>query len=292
MLQRAMGAIALLGGILLAGSYLVHASSEQNSDPSVFGQEPASVSSSSPAPISISSASSVPGAIEPARVQPPRPRDEAEAKILSVLDALDHYREGTSNVPREDGRMLRLLTEATGARNVVEIGTSNGYSGIWFSLALSKTGGHLTTFDIDKGRFEMARDNFKKAGVDGLVTQVLGDAHKEVVRLKEPIDLLFIDADKQGYLDYFTKLLPLVRPGGLVVAHNMASPPPDPAFVKAVTTNPELETLFVNMDNQGLGIAPRSGEIDLPRGDQRGVQDSIRSSSARSASWAPIGKEI
>ena len=250
-----MGAIALLGGILLAGSYLVHASSEQNSDPSVSGQEPASVSSSSPAPISISSASSVPGAIEPARVQPPRPRDEAEAKILSVLDALDHYREGTSNVPREDGRMLRLLTEATGARNVVEIGTSNGYSGIWFSLALSKTGGHLTTFDIDKGRFEMAKDNFKKAGVDGLVTQVLGDAHKEVVRLKEPIDLLFIDADKQGYLDYFTKLLPLVRPGGLIVAHNMASPPPDPAFVKAVTTNPELETLFVNMDNQGLGIA-------------------------------------
>jgi len=164
-----------------------------------------------------------------------------------VLDALDHDREGTSNVPREDGRMLRLLAEATGARNVVELGTSNGYSGLWFSLALSKTGGHLTTFDIDKGRFEMARNNFKKAGVDGIVTQVLGDAHKEVARLKDPIDLLFIDADKQGYLDYFTKLLPLVRPGGLIVAHNMASPPPDPAFVKAITTNPELETLFVNM---------------------------------------------
>ena len=140
------------------------------------------------------------------------------------------------------------------ARNVVEIGTSNGYSGLWFSLALSKTGGHLTTFDIDTGRFQMAKDNFKKAGVDCMVTQVLGNAHKEVARLKDPIDLLFIDADKQGYLDYLTKLLPLVRPGGLVVAHNMASPPPDPAFVKAITTNPELETLFVNMHDQGLGI--------------------------------------
>jgi predicted O-methyltransferase YrrM len=150
--------------------------------------------------------------------------------------------------------MLRLLVEATGARNVVEIGTSNGYSGLWFSLALSKTGGHLTTFDINKGRFEMARDNFKKAGVDGTVTQVLGDAHREVARLKDPIDLLFIDADKQGYLDYLTKLLPLVRPGGLILAHNMASPRPDPAFVKAITTNPELETLFVNMNDQGLGI--------------------------------------
>ena len=77
-----------------------------------------------------------------------------------------------------------------GARNVVELGTSNGYSGLWFILALTKTGGHLTTFDIDKGRFEMARNNFKKAGVDGIVTQVLGDAHKEVARLKDPIDLL------------------------------------------------------------------------------------------------------
>jgi predicted O-methyltransferase YrrM len=171
-----------------------------------------------------------------------------------MLDALDHYREGTSNVLRGDGRMLRLLAEASGARNVVELGTSNGYSGLWFSLALSKTGGHLTTFDIDKGRFEMARNNFKKAGVDGIVTQVLGDAHKEVARLKDPIDLLFIDADKQGYLDYLTKLLPLVRPGGLIVAHNMASPPPDPAFVKATTTNPELETLFVNTESMGLGI--------------------------------------
>ena len=56
-------------------------------------------------------------------------------------------------------------------------------------------------------------------------------------------------------LGYLAKLLLLVRPGGLIVAHNMASPPPDPAFVKAITTNPELETLFVNMDNQGLGIS-------------------------------------
>ena len=159
------------------------------------------------------------------------------------------------NVPLEDGRMLRLLTEAVGAKTVVEIGTSNGFSGLWFSLALGKTGGHLTTFDIDRGRFEMARANFKKAGVESLVTQVLGNAHQELAQLKGPIDVLFIDADKTGYLDYLTKLLPLVRPGGLILAHNMASPPPDPAFVQAITTNPELETLFVNMHDQGLGIS-------------------------------------
>ncbi|MGZ3395159.1 MAG: O-methyltransferase [Isosphaeraceae bacterium] len=87
-----------------------------------------------------------------------------------------------------------------------------GYSGLWFSLALSKTGGHLTTFDIDKGHFEMARNNFKKAGVDGIVTQVLGDAHKEMARLKDPIDLLFIDADKQGYLDSSPSCCPWFAP--------------------------------------------------------------------------------
>ena len=121
MLQRARGTIALLSGFLLAGSYLVQASSGLNSDPTALAQEPVSVSTplaqepvsvSTPSPASIPSASSVPGATEAARVQPPRPRDEAEAKILSVLDALDHYREGTSNVPREDGRMLHLLAEA------------------------------------------------------------------------------------------------------------------------------------------------------------------------------------
>jgi predicted O-methyltransferase YrrM len=251
MLDRAMGALALLAGILLAGSFFVKAGNPTRYSPplpELVARNKATSSASTPA------GSSVPGATESAHVQAPMARDNQEAKILGVLDELDHYRQGTMNVPREDGRMLRLLVEAAGARNVVELGTSNGYSGLWFCLALSKTKGHLTTFDIDRGRFEMASANFKKAGAQGLVTQVLGDAHKEVARVKSPIDLLFIDADKQGYLDYLTKLLPLVRPGGLIVAHNMQSPPPDPAFVKAITTNPELETLFVNMHDQGLGI--------------------------------------
>jgi predicted O-methyltransferase YrrM len=251
MLDRAMGALALLAGVLLAGSFFVKAG-----DPSRYSPPPpellASVAVAKAA--STPAASSVPGATEPARAGAPTARDDKEAKILDALETLDHFRKGTMNVPLEDGRMLRLLTEAVAARNVVELGTSNGYSGLWFCLALSKTGGHLTTFDIDRGRFEMARENFKKAGVEAMVTQVFGDAHKEVGRLKDPIDVLFIDADKQGYLDYLTKLLPLVRPGGLILAHNMQSPRPDPAFVKAITTSPALETLFVNMDDQGLGI--------------------------------------
>jgi caffeoyl-CoA O-methyltransferase len=188
---------------------------------------------------------------------PPLSKSEAEKKILSVLDDMDkNQRRGMMNVPTSDGRLLRLLTETIGAKHVVEIGTSNGYSGNWICLALQKTGGKLTTYEIDARRASLARENFKRAGVDKLVTLVEGDAHKEVTKLKEPIDLAFIDADKEGYVDYLKKLSPLVRPGGLVVAHNIrmgggrGSGTQD--YVKAITTNPDMETIFYQ---QGAGIS-------------------------------------
>jgi predicted O-methyltransferase YrrM len=186
---------------------------------------------------------------------PPMPKSDAERRILGVLDDLDRNRRaGNMNVPVEDGRLLRVLAESTGAKRVVEIGTSNGYSGLWLCLALRATGGTLTTYEIDRGRAALARDNFKRAGVDRLVTLVEGDAHVEVGKRKEPIDLLFVDADKEGYLDYLNKLLPLMRPGGLIVAHNMRSPAPDPRYVRAITTNPDLETVFLNMHAAGVGV--------------------------------------
>ena len=186
---------------------------------------------------------------------PPAPKSDAEQRILAVLDDLDrNQRWGNMNVPVLDGRLLRVLAESINARHVVEIGTSNGYSGLWFCLALRATGGKLTTYEIDRRRAALARENFKRAGVDQMVTLVEGDAHAEVTKRSEPIDLLFIDADKGGYLDYLHKLLPLVRPGGLIVAHNMRSPAPDPRYVKAITTNPDLETVFLNMLDAGVGV--------------------------------------
>ncbi len=185
-----------------------------------------------------------------------QPKSETEKKILAVLDDIyQTQRRGSMSVPLEDGRILRMLTEALGAKHVVEIGTSVGYSGVWFCLALRQTGGKLTTFEIDAGRAAMARANFKRAGVDGIATIVEGDAHERVKELKEPIDLLFLDADKEGYLDYLNKLLPLVRPGGLVVAHNMTQRMADPRYVKAITTNPDLETTFINMEDSGIGVS-------------------------------------
>jgi len=183
------------------------------------------------------------------------PQDESEQRILAVLDDLDrNHRAGTLIVPLEDGRLLRLLTEAAGAKRVVEIGTSNGYSGIWFCLALRKTGGQLITHELSAERAKSARENFQRAGVEHLVTLVEGDAHETVAALREPIDVLFIDADKPGYLDYLTKLLPLVRRGGLIIGHNMHRPQPSPDYVRAITTNPQLETLFLNMHAAGIGV--------------------------------------
>lgn len=185
----------------------------------------------------------------------PLAKDEAEKRILDVLDDIDrNHRAGNLIVPREDGRLLRLLAESARAQRVVEIGTSNGYSGIWLCLALRKTGGRLITHEIDETRAAAARRNFERAGVESLITLVMGDAHETVKNLREPIDVLFIDADKPGYPDYLQKLLPLVRPGGLIIGHNMHRPAPDPAYVKAITTNPELETLFLNMDAAGVAV--------------------------------------
>lgn len=184
----------------------------------------------------------------------PTGQAEAETRILAVLEEMDRDQRGMMNVPVKDGRFLRLLAEATGARHVVELGTSNGYSGIWWCLALKTTGGRLTTFEINEERAALARANFKRAGVEGLVTLVQGDAHQTVTSLKDPIDIVFIDADKEGYVDYLNKLLPLVRPGGLVIAHNIDPGMADPEYVRAITTNPAVETLFLNLGTGGISV--------------------------------------
>jgi predicted O-methyltransferase YrrM len=191
----------------------------------------------------------------PPPAREPLPKNDPEKRILSVIDEMTRDRgQRYLSVSPEDGRLLRLLTESIGATRVVEIGTSTGYSGLWFAIALRSTEGKLVTHELDPDRIRTARANFKKAGVDDLVTLIEGDAHETVLQHKEPIDILFLDADKEGYVDYLKKLLPLVRPGGLIVAHNMQSPSPDPRYLDAITTNPDLDSSFLLMNGPGMGV--------------------------------------
>src|SRR5579864_3806196 len=181
---------------------------------------------------------------------PPLAKSESEKRILATMNEAVKAKELYANVPAIDGRMLRLLTETTGAKNVVEIGTSTGISALWFCMALEKTGGHLTTFELEHPRAELARAHFRKAGVERLATIVEGDAHQNITKLKDPVDIVFIDAEKEGYVDYLRKMLPLVRPGGLILAHNINMVAD---YVKVVTSNPDLDTVFYMEGNQ-LGV--------------------------------------
>lgn len=166
--------------------------------------------------------------------------------VLADIAANERFR----NVPQHDGRLLRIMTQSMGAKHVVEVGTSTGYSGIWIALGLKQTGGKLTTFEIDAQRAATARENFAEARMDDIITLVEGDAHKEVAKLSGAIDIVFLDADKEGYIDYLNKLLPLVRPGGLILAHNINPRMADPKYMEAITANPNLETVV----RGGMGI--------------------------------------
>jgi predicted O-methyltransferase YrrM len=186
---------------------------------------------------------------------PALPRSDWEKKVLSVIGDMDRdpSRRHKSVTP-EDGKVLRALVESTGAQRVVEVGTSTGYSDLWIALGLRATGGSLTTYEINPSLASIAEKNLKLAGVSDLVTVVVGDAHVLVKEYEGPIDVLFIDADKQGYVDYFKKLLPQVRPGGLILAHNPANLRNAPGYIEAVTENPELDTSFLLMGKKGIAL--------------------------------------
>lgn len=186
----------------------------------------------------------------------PWPRSDEEKQVIAVMDDMqDRQSRGMGNVLPEDGRLMRLLTESVAAKHVVELGTANGYSAMWFCLALRSTGGKLTTHEIDPERIALAKENFQRAGVEDLVTLVEGDAHETIKKLSGPIDVVLLDAEKEGFCDYLDKLLPLVRPGGLIIAHDssgQARMMED--YFQALGKNRDLETVLVDASRWGVCI--------------------------------------
>ena len=122
-------------------------------------------------------------------------------------------------VGRLEGRFLELLTFALGARRVLEIGTFGGYSTIWLARGLPGDGSVLT-LEIDAHHADVARNNIDAAGLSELVEVRLGPAAETLAGLTGTFDLVFIDADKAAYPDYFEAVLPKLAPGGLIAADN------------------------------------------------------------------------
>jgi caffeoyl-CoA O-methyltransferase len=146
-----------------------------------------------------------------------------EDSILSEI----RERSRAANLPdiqvaRFDGRHLEVIVRAIGARRVVEIGTLGGYSGVCLARGLAP-GGRLDTFEYDPRHAEVARESFRRAGLEDRVRIHVGRAIEKLPEIESdgPFDLLFIDADKIGYPDYLRWGVVHLRRGGVVLADNV-----------------------------------------------------------------------
>ncbi len=178
-----------------------------------------------------------------------------EAAIRAYLDEI-HGQPRMWNVPRADGEFLHDFILEHGYRRGLEIGTSNGYSAIWMGMALRKTGGKLTTVEIDRERASRARKNFARVGLEEVIELREGDALEIVPELEGPFDFVFIDAWKQDYIRYFRMTYPKVRAGGAILAHNVVSHHADMQdFLEVVENHPDLETWVDRRSQAGISVS-------------------------------------
>jgi predicted O-methyltransferase YrrM len=123
------------------------------------------------------------------------------------------------SVAPNEGKLLMLLARLCGARNILEIGTLGGYSTIWLARGMA-SGGSLITLEASAKHAEIARANIARAGLAGTVEVRVGSAGDTLPQLAAeghgPFDLIFIDADKEGYPEYLAWALKLSRPGTII----------------------------------------------------------------------------
>ena len=162
------------------------------------------------------------------------------------------------NVPESDGRVLHDLIVKHKFTRALEIGTSTGHSGVWIAWALAKTGGKLTTLEIDPRRHRIALENFKEAGLASYIDARLGDAHEIVPALPGPFDFVFSDADKEWYKNYFVAVWPKVVSGGCFTAHNVSGTGAGRGireFLDHLKTLPDAVTTIDTSSSAGISIS-------------------------------------
>ncbi len=151
----------------------------------------------------------------------------ARMRELERIDGRDRT-DGTPHlarlrqIPPETGKFLALLAAASPPGEMIEIGTSAGYSTLWLALACRATGRRLTTFEVLPEKIDLARETFALAGVEDVVTLVASDARDHLAGLAD-IGFCFLDAEKEVYADCYEVVVPRLVSGGLLVADNATS---------------------------------------------------------------------
>jgi predicted O-methyltransferase YrrM len=155
------------------------------------------------------------------------------------------------NITRNTGEFLSVLVQATAARRVLEIGTSNGYSTLWLANAARAMGGSVTTVELSDFKVGLARQNFSRSGLAASITLVQDDAGRVLERAGDAsFDLVFLDSERPEYPGWWPHLKRVLRPGGLLVVDNATSHPEQMApFVALVKADADFTTSLVPVGN-------------------------------------------
>ena len=178
-----------------------------------------------------------------------------------TLEELEKTQRQFWNIPRVTGEFLNLLIRTAKSKNALELGTSNGYSGIWLGKALKETGGKLTTVEFYEKRIKPARENFEKCGVLDIITTLEGPAIKilEYMKEDEKFDFVFIDANKSETLKYFELIHPhLVKGGFLAVDNELSHEQKLKPYIDEINSRPDYENVVLTLP-AGLSLARKLG---------------------------------
>ncbi|MAG91692.1 methyltransferase [Candidatus Woesearchaeota archaeon] len=140
-------------------------------------------------------------------------------RLLDELETFGQKNAGYSNIPPDTGQFFHMLVLISKAKHILEVGTSNGYSTIWLAEAVKQNNGKVTTIEISEHKMKMALENFKRARLDN-INLIHGDALKEIQKLDEKFDFLFLDAIKKDYINYFKLAYPKLTENAVIVADN------------------------------------------------------------------------
>jgi predicted O-methyltransferase YrrM len=159
------------------------------------------------------------------------------------------------NVPFVDGQTLHDLIVKNKYTSALEIGTSTGHSTIWLAWAMSKTGGKVTTLELNEQRHHQAIKNLTEAGLISFVDARLGDAHELVKQLPGPFDFVFSDADKNWLKQYFLDVTPKLKTGGCYTTHNVIDGNSPKDYLDFVQSNPGFQTTIDKKSRAGIMIS-------------------------------------